>query len=169
VVSNLSSHLLFLLIGCFWMPSAVRATWRHAHTSVEDELQAELVTPGCGDVRFETSWCVPGYPFSVATMIVEGSDGTLRVDNDGLLLDLRTPRDGFRAGRTTIHEADLPQPSLYVLNGEAYALEDAHFLRWVTGGPAPSITAAAGLEVQRLISALYASAAAGGALVPVEP
>jgi predicted dehydrogenase len=168
VVTNLSSHLLFVLIGCFGMPSVVRATWRQVHTNVEDELRAELVTPRCPDVRFETSWCVPGYPLSITTMSVEGSDGTLRIDNDGLLLDLPRPRGGFRAGRTTIHEADLPQPALFVFNGEAYALEDAHFLRWVTGGPAPPITAAAGLEVQRLIEALYSSAAAGGRAVTVE-
>ncbi len=163
VVANLSSHLLFVLRACFGMPTRVRATWRQVHSTVEDELRATLEMPGCPEVLFESSWCVPGYPVSRTTMTVDGSTGTLRVDNDGLVLDLRAPACGLPAGVTTIAEADLPQPAGYSLNGEAYALEDAHFLRWVTGGPAPPITAAAGLEVQRIMHALYASAAAGGA------
>jgi predicted dehydrogenase len=167
VVANLSSHLLFVLRWYFGMPTSVRATWRHVYTAVEDEVHATLVTPGCAEIVFESSWCVPGHPTSVTELTVEGRDGTLRVDNDGLLLDLRAPRCGLPVGRTRIGEADLPQPAGFAFNGEAYALEDAHVLRWVTGGPTPPITAAAGLEVQRIIAALYASAAAGGVPVAV--
>jgi len=162
VVANLSSHLLFLINWYFGVPTSVRATARQVHTAVEDELRAALVTPGCPDVSFESSWCVPGYPISVTTITVEGPHGTLRVDNDGVTLDLQVPRCGIEAGRTTLQAADLPQPATFLLNGEAFALEDAHVLRWMTGGPAPVVTTAAALEVQRVIAALYASAAAGG-------
>jgi predicted dehydrogenase len=167
VVANLSSHLLFVLRACFGMPTAVRATWRHVHSMVEDELRATIETPGCPTVEFESSWCVPGHPVSRTTMEVEGPNGTLRVDNDGLEIELHEPRGGLPAGRTTIPDAALPQPARFTLNGEAYSLEDAHFLRWVTGGPVPPITAAAGLEVQRIMEALYVSAAAGGERAPV--
>jgi predicted dehydrogenase len=169
VVASLSSHLLFVLRSYFGMPLSVRATWRQIHTAVEDELSATLVAPGCADIAFETSWCVPGYPLSVTALVIEGAEGTLRVDNDGLLLDLRLPRCGLAAGRTRISEADLPQPGFFLFNGDAYALEDAHFLRWVAGGPPPPITAAVGLEVQRMMDALYASAAAGGETMAVPP
>jgi len=162
VVANLSSHLLFLLRWYFGMPTSVRATWRHVHTAVEDELEATLTAPGCAEIVFVSSWCVPGHPTSMTTLTVEGTEGTLRVDNDGLMLDLRSPWNALPVGRTRIAEADLPQPAGFAFNGEAYTLEDAHVLRWVTGGPAPAITAAAGLEVQRIIDALYGSAAAGG-------
>jgi predicted dehydrogenase len=170
VVANLSSHLLFVLRACFGMPTRVGAVWRHVHSSVEDELRATMEMPGCPAVEFETSWCVPGHPVSRTTLAVEGPNGTLRVDNDAVELDLREPRHGLDAGHTTIPEAELPQPARFSLNGEAYTLEDAHFLRWVTGGPAPTITAAAGLEVQRIMEALYTSAASGGAptAVPAE-
>ena len=167
VVANLSSHLLFVLRACFGMPSRVRATWRHVHSTVEDEVRATLEMPGCPEVAFESSWCVPGHPVSRTVLTVDGPNGTLRVDNDGLVLDLRAARCGLRSGGTTIREADLPQPARFSLNGEAYTLEDAHFLRWVTGGPAPPITAAAGLDVQRIMDALYTSAAADGAATAV--
>lgn len=159
VVANLSSHLLFLLRWYFGMPASVSATWRQIHTAVEDEVQASFAMPGCPDVVFESSWCVPGLPISATKLTIEGSNGTMRVDNDGLLLDLQQPGCGLTAGETRLGEADLPQPASFFFNGDAYYLEDAHFLRWVTGGPAPPITVAAGLEVQRIMSALYASAA----------
>ena len=162
VVANLSSHLLFVLWWYFGLPTAVRATWRQLHTAVEDELTATLVAPGCPDIAFATSWSVPGHPISTTTLSVEGSNGTLEVDNDGVRLELRAAHGGVPAGVTRIAEADLPQPATFVFNGEAYALEDAHFLCWATGGPAPPITAAAGFDVQRVMTALYASAAAGG-------
>jgi predicted dehydrogenase len=159
--------LLFLVRWYFGMPTSVRATSRQVHTAVEDELQATLTTPGCPEVAFESSWCIPGYPISVTEMTIEGENGSLHVDNNGLLLDLRLPRGELPAGRTRISAADLPQPACFLFNGEAYTLEDAHFLRWVTGGPAPPITAAAGLDVQRIMDALYTSAAAGGRDVEV--
>src|SRR2546425_12978031 len=82
VVANLSSHLLFLLRSYFGMPTAVQATWERVHTAVEDEVRAILVTPGCPEVVFESSWCVPGYPISLTTLTVEGLDGTLQVTDD---------------------------------------------------------------------------------------
>ncbi|HKA28335.1 MAG TPA: Gfo/Idh/MocA family oxidoreductase [Candidatus Binatia bacterium] len=167
VVANLSSHLLFLLRWYFGMPTSVRATWRQVHTAVDDEVQATLVAPDCAEIVFESSWCVPGYPTSATSLAIEGANGTLRVDNDAVRLDLHSPHCGLPSGRTTIGEADMPQPAGFAFNGEAYTLEDAHVLRWVTGGPEPPITAAAGLEVQAIIEALYSSAAAGGVATPV--
>ena len=150
-------------------PTSVRATWRRVHSAVEYEVEATLVAPACAEIAFASSWCVRGHPTSLTQLTVAGPDGTLRVDNHGLSLDLRSARCGFPMGQTTISEADLPQPAAFVLNGEAYTLEDAHVLRWVTGGPPPPITAAAALEVQRIMDALYSSAASGGSPVAVPP
>jgi hypothetical protein len=161
VVANLSSHLLFVLRACFGMPTRVRATWRHVHSTVEDELRATLEMPGCPVVEFESSWCVPGHPVSRTVLTIEGPNGSLRVDNETLVLDLHEPRAGLCAGVMTIRDAELPQPARFSLNGEAYALEDAHFLRWVTGGPAPPITAEAGLDVQRIMTTLSPPQAPG--------
>ena len=168
VVANLSSHLLFLLRWYFGMPTAVRATWRQIHTAVEDEVRRDARRAGlCRDRLPSRPGASPAIRSSATELTVEGANGTLHVDNDSIVLDLREARGGLPAGRTRIGDADLPQPAVFAFNGEAYAIEDAHVLRWVTGGPEPAITAAAGLEVQRIIEALYTSAAAGGAPVEV--
>ena len=62
--------------------------------------------------------------------------------------------------------ADLPLLARFDLNGEFYERENAHFLAWVTGGEAPPITVERAWETQRMMEALYRSAAGGGA--PVE-
>ena len=70
-------------------------------------------------------------------------------------------------GGELIREADLPQPARFYVNSEGYYLEDADFLRWVTGGPAPSIALEAALSGQRTMAALYDSARDGGKPVQV--
>jgi len=162
VVANVSSHLLFLLRAYFGMPTVVRASWSRVHTAVEDELRATLAMPRCPEVTFHSSWAVPGYPLSMTTIAVEGADGMLSVRNDGIRVELREARLGLPAGVSWIGEAALPQPARFLFNGEAYVLEDAHALRWMTGGAPPPITTDAALDVQRIMHALYASAENGG-------
>ena len=53
------------------------------------------------------------------------------------------------------------------MNGEAYVLEDAAFVAWVAGGDPPPGTAALGLDVQRMMGALYESCAKQGVEVEV--
>jgi len=169
VVANLSSHLLFVLCWIFGTPTRVEASWRHVHSRVEDELDATLHAPGGVEIRFESSWCVPGFPISRTVLEVEGEHGRLAASNDALDLTLARPVSGLPAGMAHLGPADLPQPAGFELNGEAYSLEDAHFLRWVTGGPPPPIDADAALSVQTVMDALYRSAERGVAVeVPSE-
>jgi predicted dehydrogenase/nucleoside-diphosphate-sugar epimerase len=167
VVANISSHLLFLLLNGFGRPVAARATWAKKYGEVEDELRGVFTLAGGADMAFETSWSVPDYPLSATIMEAEGDNGTLRVTNETLALTLRAPIGGWPAGATSLRQSELPQPARFDLNGEGYYLEDAHFLAWVTGGAAPPITARAGCDVQRMMSALYASAERGGERVEV--
>ena len=165
VVANISSHLLFLLRWYFGEPVAARGTARRIHGVVEDEMHGAFTLANGAEVSFESSWSVPGYPLSDVTLEIEGGNGRLCAGNDGFELELREARGGWAAGRTRVRQSELAQPAQFDLNGEAYWLEDAHFLGWVTGGEAPPLGAAAGLEVQRMMAALYASDAAGGARV----
>jgi len=167
VVANLSSHLLAQLRHAFGQPERARATWRKLHGEVEDELSGVLVLPGGAEIAFESSWSVPDFPISSTTIEAEGENGTLRITNDSFELDLREARAGFPAGASVRRAADLPARATFELNGEFYDLEDSDFLAWVAGGPAPRIAAGLGADVQRTMSALYASAARGGEAVEV--
>jgi predicted dehydrogenase len=162
VVANISSHLLFLLRWFLGQPTSVRGEWKKLHGAVEDEVRATYRFGSGAEVEFESSWSVRGYPMSETTVELEGENGTLRVTNEGLELDLREARGGWPAGCTRVAHPELPQPSRFDLNGEAYVLEDAAFAAWVAGADPPHGSADLALDVQRMMSALYESCANGG-------
>lgn len=167
VLMNVSSHLLFLLQWCLGRPVEVRAKANKIFSQVEDELHAMMRLENGTEIGFDSSWSVPGYPYSAVVIEVEGSNGRMLVSNDALELELSSEGGGYSRGSTLIREADLPQPARFHVNSEGYYLEDADFLRWATGGPAPPITLEAALSVQRTMAALYDSAADGGKPVRV--
>jgi NADH dehydrogenase len=167
VVANISSHLLFVLRWTLGQPVAVKAEWKKLYGAVEDEVKATFRLASGAEVTFDTSWSVQGYPMSATTFEVEGSNGTLIVTNESIELDLREARAGWPAGKTKVLHPELPQPSRFDLNGEAYVLEDAAFTAWVAGGEEPPGTAAIALDVQRMMSAIYASCEKNGAEVEV--
>jgi len=134
---------------------------------VEDEVKAVYRFANGAEVSFESSWSVKDHPMSATTLSLEGDNGTLVVTNESLELDLTEARAGWPAGRTLLMHPELPQPARFDLNGEAYVLEDAAFVAWVGGGDPPPGTARLGLDVQRMMSALYASCGNGGTEVQV--
>lgn len=163
VVANISSHLLFVLRWCLGQPVGVRGEWKKLHGVVEDEVRATYRFANGAEVSFESSWSVQGYPMSETVLELQGDNGSLRVTNESLELDLREARAGWPAGRTHVAHPELPQPARFDLNGEAYTLEDAAFAAWVAGGEPPPGSTELALDVQRMMSALYASCAANGA------
>jgi scyllo-inositol 2-dehydrogenase (NADP+) len=167
VVANVSAHALFLVRAWLGMPRTVAATWQAPAGGVEDAVEARLALADGVEARFESSWTVPDHPVAWAEVGIEGDAGRLAVDNEELVVEASAPAGGWPAGRTVLRAADLPAPAGFLLNNDAYWLEDAGFLAWVTGGTPPPITAGAGLEVQRLMAAIYASAARGGDAVAV--
>ncbi len=162
VVANISSHLLFLLEWYLGTPVEVRATSKKLYGAVEDELHGMMTMAGGAEVGFESSWSVPGYPLSAVVIEMDGENGKLLVSNDALELDLLEARAGWPAGHTRERHAELPQPARFDVNGDGYYLEDAWFLSWATGGAPPPTTVDAALRVQRVMDALYRSAADGG-------
>ena len=162
VVANISSHLLFLLEWYLGTPVEVRATWKKLYSRVEDELHGMMTLASGAEVGFDSSWSVPGYPLSAVVIELDGDNGKLLVSNDAFELDLLAAHEGWPAGHTRLAHAELPQPARFDVNGDGYYLEDAAFLAWATGGPPPPTTVDAALRVQRVMDALYRSAAAGG-------
>jgi predicted dehydrogenase len=169
VVANISSHLLFLLDWYLGTPVEVRATWNRIYGEVEDELHGMMRLKDGAEVGFDSSWSVPGYPLSAVVIELEGENGKLLVSNDAIELDLIEARAGHARGHTRVGHAELPQPARFDVNGEGYYLQDAAFLQWVTGGPAPPTTVEAALRVQRTMDALYRSAQTDGATIRVGP
>ncbi len=167
VLAHMSVDLLFVLGRMFGTPVEVRATASRLYGTLEDELHAMMTTEGGAEVGFDSSWSVPGHPYPATVIELAAERGHLLVSDDALELDLSEPSGGFPAGSTLRRIADLPQPARFDVSGEARWLEDAAFVAWVAGGSAPFNTGEAALQTQRVMEALYESAAAGGTSVSV--
>jgi predicted dehydrogenase/nucleoside-diphosphate-sugar epimerase len=160
LVINVASHLIALLYFLFGKAECVEAEARSVHsTEVEDEARAILRSQAGFDMTVKTSWSVPGYPLQHCSIAITGENGTLRVDDKRLVVDLHTAVAGLQRGTTTIHHAALESAPFNVspdYAGEAYYREDAEFIAAMGNGRRPSITWHDGLAVQEIIEQFYA-------------
>jgi predicted dehydrogenase len=159
--------LLHALIWTLGRPRSVTAEARRVHGELEDELHGQLELAGGVKAILEVSWSAPGYPRPANVLEVFGANGTLLVSEDALELSLNETRLPFASGSTRLLDAELVTAARYDLGGDAPWLAVATFLEWVSGGPAPALAFRTALETQRVVDALYASVAGGGAPVEV--
>jgi predicted dehydrogenase len=158
VVINVASHLLYLL---HWYFSPVRSVFAQAKKIYLDVEDAVSVIFECGhDVvgSLDTSWSVPGYRLPYIDVRVEGDNGTLELNNDYIKLYLYKAHKAFPKEWTTIHKIDLPVTSKFELGAEGLYEEDQDFIDCCLDRTSPAVTWQDGLEVQRLIEAIYRSA-----------
>ena len=167
VVANLSIDVLFLLDWMLGPMVEARATWNKLYGEAEDELHGMMKLASGSEVGLDSSWSVPGYRRSAVVIEIEGSNGRLLVSDDAFELELAAGRGLWSAGHTRRGRGELPHPARFDCDGEALYLQDAMFLAWVTGGPEPPSSGAAALRAQRVMDALYRSAAKGGTTVEV--
>jgi predicted dehydrogenase len=167
VVAHLASDLLFVLVRTLGMPATVRATWNLIYGAVEDELHGMMALSDGTEVGFDSSWSVPGYAHASTVIEIDGRAGKLLASDEALELDLPRPAAGYPAGLTHLRDTEFVSRARFDFGGEALWLQDAAFLRWLGGGPAPASEGAAALRAHRVMDALYRSAAAGGRTVEV--
>jgi predicted dehydrogenase len=158
VVINVASHLLYLLHWYFGPVRSVFAQTKNIYLDVEDAASV-IFECGC-DVAgtMDTSWSLPGYRLPYIEVRVEGDNGTLELTTDYAKLYLYKAQKGFPKDWTTIHKIDLPVSSRFELGAEGLYEEDQDFVGCCLDRTAPAVTWQDGLEVQRLIEAIYRSA-----------
>ena len=161
VVAHTALDLIFLLSRMLGLPIEGSATAIRLYGDHEDEVHARLRLAGGGEVGFECSWSVPGYPVPGTVIELEGERGHLLVSDDAIEID------GPAAAHARWIDADLPQPARFDVDGEARWLEDAAFVEWVLGGAPPPGAGREALHAHAVMHALEASTRAGGQPSPV--
>jgi len=92
--------------------------------------------------EFKSSWCVENYRLPEIGLTVNGSEGTMRVNDDDLELKLNN-------GNAHLwHRPDLNDGAAFFLGGTDYLREDEAFVRAMTGGSQvePSFRSAAKVD-----------------------
>lgn len=102
-------------------------------------------------------------------LTISGRRGTLVLGRDRILLHLLAPAPGHEAGWSQIHASDLPADTAFDVSphigGEAFYRQLQTFVKACRTGTLPFCSLEEACNTQRMIDAIYASAASGG---PVE-
>lgn len=163
VVANMASHVLFIL-GWFFGPiRRVVAHTRSHHSTVDDSAQALLTFASGTTGLLDTSWSTPGTQMLDYGVTIDGERGTLVLGRERILLHLLAAADGHEAGWNEIHLSDLPANTAFDVSphigGEAFYRQLATFVDACRSGTLPFCSLAEGLNTQRMIDAIYTSAA----------
>jgi predicted dehydrogenase len=165
VVANVTSHLLFI-IG--WLLGPIRRVVAHtrSHASTVDDSAQALLTFTSGVTGIlDTSWSTPGAQMIDYGLTIDGRRGTLVLARERILLHLLEAGGGWEKGWNEIHASDLPADTAYDVSphigGEAFYRQLDTFVRACRAGTPPFCSLAEGLNTQRMIDAIYVSAASG--------
>jgi predicted dehydrogenase len=154
---SIGSHCILQMLRLIGPAATVRrAELRFASgNEVEDAGTAEFELAGGGAASLAFDWGAADQPQMRVTVEVEGTAGSLRVNETALEV-----RRGNAVERT--HVSRLPDPAPFFLGGDGYALEDAEFMSAAINGTEPEVGWREGFEVQRVLDAIYRSAESGG-------
>jgi predicted dehydrogenase len=187
VLINTGIHLLFLLRLWFGPLRQVACRMASTHAETEDTVAALVEhapgTPGdtgkapeatvCGSVH--VSWSTAGCDTEATSLVVQGTNGTLWVEDDLIRVYLVEAQGGLPRGWTVIERRALESPgSTFNLSpeyaGEAYFREMQNFARTALGDVRGfGYDADFALSMQAELDAWYRSAQSAGAWTSPEP
>ncbi len=163
-VTHIASHLISLLYSYFGPAQSVFGRTKSIHSEVEDCGTALLEYGDGAQGTLDVSWSIPGYRLTYINLTVEAENGSLDLTNDDIRLYLHRPAKGYPREWTHLYRADMPSVSDFELGGEGFYEEDKDFIDCCAERRKPLVSWSEGLEVQRIVEAIYRSAATGKAV-----
>jgi predicted dehydrogenase len=166
----MASHLMFILGWMFGPIKRVVASTRSHASTVDDSAQALLTFASGLTGLLDASWSVPGTQMLDYGLTVDGKRGTMFLARERIRLFLLEPVEGFDKGWNEIHASELPGDTAFDvaphIGGESFYRQLTTFVDACRSGTQPFCSLAEGVNTQRMIDAIYASAAAG--ITPVD-
>lgn len=128
VLSDLGCHAIDLALWFLGKLEIVSARIESLSKSdSEDSVRFGVSSPKGFSGEFDISWCVEDYRLPEIELLIQGSRGEIRVNEDTLELNLKK-------GRSAIwHRPDLRDEASYLLGGTEYLREDEVFVRAILG------------------------------------
>jgi predicted dehydrogenase len=160
-VIHIASHLISLLYSYFGPVRSIFARTKTLHSEVEDCGTAFLEYDDGVQGTLDVSWSIPGYRLAYINLTVEAENGSFELTNDDVRLYLHKPAKGYPREWTHLYRADMPSTSDFELGGDGFYEEDQDFIECCVERRKPVVSWSEGLEVQRIIEAIYRSAASG--------
>jgi predicted dehydrogenase len=158
-VMNIASHLIYVLYWYFGLPQTVFAQTKYIHSDVDDAGTALFEYDNGLLGSMDVSWSVPGYRLPYTEINIEGENGTMSLTSDAIKLYLYKAHRGLPKEWTTIHKIDLGSTARFEIGAEGLYEEGEEFVDRCFDRKAPAVTWADAFAVQRIIEAVYRSAA----------
>lgn len=144
------SHLIYFLNSFLGKANKVSATLSSPYSKeVEDKADIDICY-GNKKGKIFISWSEPGHQTWDSELKFYGRNGTLKVTNNQIIL-----KKGKK--ENTIHKSDLKDDSSFNIGGDGYYLQDSTFISSIDGQKSKYVTMREGLEVQKVIDAIYRS------------
>lgn len=129
VISDLGCHVVDLglwFFGQLEIKSAKLESFLGG--SYEDSAHIKVATPGGLQGELDMSWCKENYRLPEIGLLIKGSNGTMKVDEDKVELKLN---DG---GSYLWHKHDLDDNVSFFIGGTDYVREDEFFIGLIRNG-----------------------------------
>jgi predicted dehydrogenase len=157
VMIDIASHVIYLAIWYFGFPQRVYGRTSNFYSQVEDSGSIFFeYTDGMSGV-LDANWSIPGYRLATIDISIVGENGFMEVTNDHVKLNLHRAVAPYEEGWTSLHKIDLGSTSHFDLGGEGFYDEDRHFITCCLKGETPDVSWEDGLQVQRIVEAVYLS------------
>ena len=146
VISDLGCHVADLALWFFGSMDVTGAEVRPLLGGPsEDEATFGVLAGGGLRGEIKTSWCRPEYRMPELGLIVEGANGTLKVDEDKVQLSLG------KGQSKTWHKHDLSDEVPFFIGGTDYVREDYSFVRSIADGAGVEPSFETASQVEKLI------------------
>lgn len=168
VLTTQNSHVIDLLLWYFgdieWVGAHTRRLYSEA---VED--YAHVFMQFANGLRgfFDASWSVRHYRTPTVTIHVQGENGTLDIDDDGVRLFVVDAASGYSSGWHDWRKPDLYRGTVFDIGGPNYTEQAMQFLGALRGTARVESDVRSGYKVQQVIDAAYLSADRNGAPVRI--
>jgi predicted dehydrogenase len=157
ILMHEASSLLLLLNRFFGPVRTVYAKSTQKFGEVEDSAAIVLEFQSGTLGHIDVSWSRPGYPLPATIITVEGTQGVMEINDDTLKLFTYRATKGFEKGWTILHRADLPASPRFYLGQEGSSEANGNFIDSCLKKSKPLVRWQEGLEVMRLVEAIYIS------------
>ena len=160
VLITQNSHLVDLLLWIFGPVAGVTGHVKRWYSKEVDDFAHAILEFKSGLTGFmDTSWSIRHHRTVDLSIAVHGENGNLQVTDDDVRLFLDTAAAGYAEGWSVWQKPDLFEGVTLDVGGPEYTRQDEQFLRAVAAGQAVECDVESALRVQRVIEAIYESAA----------
>jgi predicted dehydrogenase len=163
VTRDFGPHLFDLLLWFFGEPTSFRShSFSVISSDVEDSIHSEVSYHGGLRGTIDVSWVMPEYKSQELKIDVEGTQGSLQVTEDKLILQTKYGHNSYSPPTThTFYFDELTPPVTFLFSDPEYTLQNKNLLGCIKSRNIPEQTFETAMQVNWFIDKILDSVLPG--------